>query len=731
MTLSRRVTPDGACILTFERRGWSRGPCERATLDDLEQHLAAVASARDLRGVILASAGDEVTLREDGAEDCAWPETIDRGQRISKLLAALTVPTVAAIRGPCTGGELELALACDWRVASLERATLFSFPQTQRGLIPAWGGCTRTPQLIGLPAALDAIVTGRGVRSREARALGLIDELTHSEYLHDVARTLIARGKRPAPAPRWRNTVPFSLLVAAHARWRLRRRTRGHCAAQLAAIHVCTAAAAAPVDDGFAREKAALLELLRSRETQNLLEVFREEDAAIGPSARPEVPAPAPVRRVAIAGANALAGGIAHAVSAGGTPVILQDGNPAALARALHEIESVYAKQVAEDYLTGAEAKAAMDRIFAAHTRVPLREVDLVIETAPEALTAKQQALREFEPRVAAGTTFASTASGLSVAAIAAGLPRPERVVGMHFFAPVHRSELVEIVRAPRTAPAAVATAREFVRSLGKRPLVVRDSPGFLVHRILLPCLLEAVWMFTEGTSVRTIDRVVEDFGFPVGPLRLADDMGLDTVHRLAKDLARRLPSAIPLSDTLERMLAQGWHGKSSGRGFYVHRGERARPASGLRTLQASQPRTRDEALQRDRLVLIMVNEAARTLDERVVDTPEDVDRGMIFGAGWPAFRGGPLRYADSRGIGDIIRRLEALTLDIAPHFAPCESLCAMAEAGRSFYTGRARSRPSLAGSTAASLANPTSTTSPAVAPTPSLPLYPDGILAD
>jgi 3-hydroxyacyl-CoA dehydrogenase/enoyl-CoA hydratase/3-hydroxybutyryl-CoA epimerase len=250
--------------------------------------------------------------------------------------------------------------------------------------------------------------------------------------------------------------------------------------------------------------------------------------------------------------------------------------------------------------------------------------------------------------------------------------------------------QLVEIVRGPRTSVAALDTALQFSKSIGKLPVIVKDSPGFLVNRILLPYMVEALWLFAEGVSAPAIDRLMLDFGMPMGPMRLADEVGLDVAQHVAKDLERRLPKGVPIGDTLEKMIAKGWLGKKSGRGFYVHakRGEQPAPDAELRFLQAEKPRASDEARRRDRLVLIMINEAARVLAEGVAETPEDVDFGMIMGTGWAPFRGGPLRYADTIGVAEVVHRLSELARSVAPHFAPCRRLCEMARDGVGFYPG-------------------------------------------
>jgi 3-hydroxyacyl-CoA dehydrogenase/enoyl-CoA hydratase/3-hydroxybutyryl-CoA epimerase len=282
---------------------------------------------------------------------------------------------------------------------------------------------------------------------------------------------------------------------------------------------------------------------------------------------------------------------------------------------------------------------------------------------------------------------LASNTSALSIDAIAASLQHPERVVGFHFFNPVHRMQLVEIVRGAKTDPATLNTAIRFAKQIGKLPVLVKDSPGFLVNRILLPYMVEAVRLFSEGYRIEKIDRVMLDFGMPMGPLRLSDEVGLDVAEHVAKELVSRLRHLAPLSDTLAKMIANGWLGRKSGKGFYEYGaggGEKVNPQLG--DLQATEPTTANEGDLRDRLVLSMVNEAARTLEEKVVDSPGDVDFGMIMGTGWAPFRGGPLRYADHLGIATVVSRLNNLRDRVAQEFAPCSLLADMANRGANFY---------------------------------------------
>ncbi len=720
MNITRTTSPEGTCVLTFDRPNSAANVFDRATLEELESLLAAIESDPAVRGVIIASAkpkifiaGADLNTFAQDADERALHDMVNFGHRIFTRLGRLKVPSVAAIHGVCLGGGLEIALACDWRVATSDKATKLGLPETQLGILPAWGGSTRLPKLIGLPAALDLILTGKQVVGAQALKLGVIDELTHPEYLIEAAHGLLKKGKRPAPATRWVNRPPFAQLVAAKTRRDVLAKTRGHYPAPLEAIKVCTAAAYKSFEEGLAAEKHSFLELVRTPECRNLLNVFFLQERAkkltvphfssgsaslpserevYPPSAAPEatraVPLPKKIRRVAVIGAGTMGAGIAQWISARGIPVRLKDVNPQALARGMHAIEKVYTDAAKRRVFTPAEAVAGMDRVMPLHTDVPLRDVDLVIEAALEKLEVKQQVFRELDARVGPQTVLATNTSALSIDAIASVLARPERLVGLHFFNPVHRMQLVEIVRGARTSPAALETALQFTKAIGNLPVIVNVRPGFLVNRILLPYMVEAVWLFTEGVPAATIDRLMLEFGMPMGPLRLADEVGLDVAQHVAKDLERRLPHGVPIDDTLEKMIRNGWLGRKSGRGFYVYDGQKESPppAADVRFLQAEKSRPHDAATMRDRLVLIMINEAARVLAEGVVAAPEDVDFGLIMGTGWAPFRGGPLRYADTLGAAEVVRRLDVLGREVAPHFTPCDHLREMAHSGRGFY---------------------------------------------
>lgn len=698
MNLALAFGADGVAVLTLDRPNSSANVFDVATLHELDGHLATLEGRADVTGLVIVTAKPKIFIAGAdlnsfaGATPERLGEIVDLGHRVFTRLERLRIPSAAAIHGVCLGGGCELALACDWRAASLDPATKIGLPETQLGILPAWGGSVRLPRLIGLPAALGIILPGKQVAAVPALKQGLVDDTAHPEYLEAAARRLLARGKRPAPRPRgWMNSALLRPLVVRQARRGVLAKTRGHYPAPLKALEVCVGALGRPLAAGLALERAAFVELVRTPACRSLMSIFFLQERAKKLKAGAADGAGREVARVAVVGAGVMGAGIAQWTAARGWPVLLQDIGPEPLAKGLAAAAKIFHDATKRRVFTAADAAAGYHRITPVSTPVPLDRVDLVIEAAVEKLELKRKIFQDLERRAGPGTVLATNTSALSIDAIADGLADPGRVVGIHFFNPVHRMQLVELVRGARTSPAALDTALRFVKALGKLPVLVKDSPGFLVNRILLPYMVESVRLFHEGCAVERLDRLMLAFGMPMGPLRLTDEVGLDVAQHVATDLQNRLAKPVPINDTLERLIAKGWLGKKSGRGFYqfgAKKGARETVNPDVAFAQtAGLGAQQDDATLRDRMVLVMVNEAARCLEEGVVGAPEDVDFGMIFGTGWAPFRGGPLRHADAVGVADVVRRLEALAREVAPHFAPCDRLLAMARTRETFYS--------------------------------------------
>ncbi|HEY6841657.1 MAG TPA: 3-hydroxyacyl-CoA dehydrogenase NAD-binding domain-containing protein [Chthoniobacterales bacterium] len=707
--IQREVTDTGIAILTFDRPDSTANIFDHPTLDELNQHVDFLESEKSLKGLIIRSAKSKIFIagadlntftREVNAERLAM--VIERGQKTFDRIARLPYPTVAAIHGVAVGGGFEITLACDYRIASSDVATKVGLPETNLGILPAWGGSTRLPKLIGLPNALEAIMNGRTYPAEQALKLGMVDAIVHREQLIAFATKNIQQsgGKKRSHKIHISNRPPLSKLVKSQAEKKALTRTRGHYPAPLKALEVACASLNISHEESLANEKNRFIELALTETAQNLIGIFFLQERAKKLKLPPELePGPATpgkaINKTMVVGAGLMGAGIAQWLSSRGLRVILKDVGPALLGKGMQAIAKIYATGVKRHLFSETDARNAFDRILPIYEEMPLREIDLVIEAAIEKLDVKQQIFAELESKLPANLALATNTSALSIDAIAASLQPPERVVGIHFFNPVHRMQLVEIVRGPKTDGATLNTALRFAKQIGKLPVLVKDSPGFLVNRILLPYMVEAVRLFAEGFRIENIDRTMLDFGMPMGPLRLTDEVGLDVAEHVAKELESRVRHLAPLNDTLAKMMEKGWFGRKSGKGFYEYgSGSDEKINSLFGDLQPTEPVSVNQGDVRDRLVLLMVNEAARTIEEKVVDAPEDVDFGMIIGTGWAPFRGGPLRFADHLGISTVVSRLNNLRDRVAPYFEPCRLLADMANRGASFYPEK-RNAPS------------------------------------
>ena len=633
-------------VLTFDREGSSANIFDRPALVELNEKLDALTAHPELTGLIIRSAKPSIfiagadlkvlsSLQGDDLRDL-----IELGQSTFEKLARLPYVTVAAIHGACVGGGCELALACDWRVASDASVTKIGLPETNLGILPAWGGTTRLPRLIGLPAALPIILGGKVLAAGAAKAKGLVDAVVPRENLDAHALTFLARGKRRTKSFFHLHNPISVAIIGAKARAALHAKSRGLYPGPEAALDVALASCSGPVEEGFRREKEAILKLAARPETRQLLRLFFLQERA--KKHRVVAAEPRKIDQCAVIGAGVMGAGIAYWLSTRGHDVILRDLDDAALARGIKSIAKNYDESRSRRILTPTTAARGMDRIHPSAVPVPLDRCDLVIEAAVERLDIKQKVFADLSTRVRPDTILATNTSALPIHELAGVVSHPERLVGLHFFNPVHRMPLVEVVRTTTTSDETLATAVAFVRSLGKLPVVVRDSPGFLVNRILMPYLVEAAKIFERGGDPKVIDDAMLDFGMPMGPLRLLDEVGLDVSAHVARTLADAFPDRMGVPDLLRRLIDQGQLGRKSGAGFYIYdRNEISPNPAALALRTGNQPTPADVATQ---LAHSMSEEARLCLNERIAETADDIDLAMVLGTGYAPFRGGPLQ---------------------------------------------------------------------------------------
>jgi 3-hydroxyacyl-CoA dehydrogenase/enoyl-CoA hydratase/3-hydroxybutyryl-CoA epimerase len=706
---SLKIDPDGLGWLTLddpERSVNILAEPVMVRLAELTREAAASAEAGKLRALVVCSdkesfiAGADVSAIAEVEDPATGEEAARMGQRVFSELGGLPVPTVAAIHGICLGGGTELALACDYRLASDHPKTEIGLPEVMLGILPAWGGTTRLPRLVGIQAALDMMLTGKRVSASRARRIGLVSEVFPApifrEKAGEFARSLL-EGKRPgARKPGLRNrlldgTRPGRALVLKMARKQVLSRTGGHYPAPLKILEVVRTGLSRSVDEQLEIEARAAGVLIVSAVSKNLIHVFNLREAARKGSGVTSDAAPAPVRRLGVLGAGVMGGGIAQSAAYRGVSVRLKDIDHAAIQSGLHHAQELFDKAVQRRKLRRREAAEHMALISGGLDYAGFRGLDLVVEAIVEKLDIKKIVLRETEERVGRDCVIASNTSSLSIDAMAEALARPENFGGLHFFNPVHRMPLVEVVRGAATSDRTVSTLYAFALALGKVPVVTRDGPGFLVNRILAPYMNEAGHLLTEGASVEAIDEAALDFGMPMGPLRLTDEVGIDVGRHAGTAMSEALGDRLSPSPALVRVAETGRLGRKGGLGFYRYeKGKAAGVDPGIYTaLEGAVPTQRvafkRQAIRR-RLVLVMVNEAARLLDEGIVTRASDVDLAMIMGTGFPPFRGGLLRFADVTHPRVICSRLEELQGEYGDRFEPAPLVRELAQSDTSFY---------------------------------------------
>jgi len=655
----------------------------------LDVALDAVVSDRP-RAVVITSAKDQIFIAgADLKVLSALPDVITaiefsrRGQRLFQRIADLPVPVVCAIHGACAGGGFELALACHWRIASDASVTQIGLPEISIGTIPGWGGCVRLPRLVGVKAALDHIVKAQLISAEAARLIGMIHEVVPVAELKARARVaalkLATEGPPVSPA-----SPAFPTEEVDAIRARVQARFGSHQPAPLAAIDAIVEGAERSLVDALDVEARSFGQVTAGETCKNLIHVFFLRDAAkkrtlagwfgrpsIGESGTTEHVTPeaagAPlIKRVGVIGAGVMGSGIAHWLASRGFEVALRDVQPEMLGRGLEVVRRLLDEAVERGKMSAGEANSALHRITTTTGWEGFDACDLVMEAIVENAATKEALFRELEAIVRPDTVLASNTSALPIEEIAGQIARPQRTIGIHFFNPVSRMLLVELIISPKTSVETAERALALIKALGKTPVICRSSPGFLVTRVLFFYLNAAVRLWEEGMSTATIDAGLRDFGWPMGPMRLIDEVGVDVTDFIFGELAHYFPDRFVRSSACGRLLAGGLQGRKNGvgRGFYryekkneVLNDDETRPLwrdeNTLRSQETADAAdvTSKEDVSRN-LMRVMVEEAQRCLDEGVVKTPEDVDFAFLSGAGFPASRGGLMRWAQQASAG-------------------------------------------------------------------------------
>ncbi|QUG74922.1 fatty acid oxidation complex subunit alpha FadJ [Erwinia sp. E602] len=646
-----------------------------------------------------------------------------QGQQVMAEIAALPVPVVAAIHGACLGGGLELALACHHRVCTLEDTTRLGLPEVQLGLLPGSGGTQRLPRLIGASTALDLMLSGRTLRGAAARKCGLVDDAVPHAILLETAVALALQGAhtgkaRPQPQPqpqtgeappqsqsqlrrqskprprplreRLLATPPGRAVLFTLVQRRARAKSHGHYPAVDSIIAVVRCGLEQGSATGYAAEARAFGELAMTPQSAALRGLFFASTALkkeSGAGAEPR-----PLRSIGVLGGGLMGGGIACVTAIrAGLPVRIKDLQPAGVARALKTSWEVLGKQVQRRRLSPVQRQQQMALLSGGTDWQGFSQRDVVIEAVFENLALKQQMVAEVEAHCAETTIFASNTSSLPIADIARQAQRPENVIGLHYFSPPEKMPLVEVIPHAGSAETTLATVVALAKKQGKTPIVVADRAGFYVNRILAPYMLEALHCLLEGEPIDAVDAALVQFGFPVGPFQLLDEVGIDIASHMMPVLQQAWGDRFALPAAMAALQKDDRKGRKNGRGFYLYgqrwpRGRRPDPA--IYRLLAVTPKSCLSAQDlAERCVMMLLNEAVRTLDEAVIRSARDGDIGAVFGIGFPPFLGGPFRYIDQLGAATVVSRLEQLADRYGPRFAPCERLKKMMEARESFLS--------------------------------------------
>lgn len=631
---------------------------------------------------------------------------LDEAHRIFNGLEDMKMPVIAAIHGACLGGGCELAIACDYRIATDDPSTKIGLPETKLGIIPGFGGCVRLPRIVGLQAALDIILNGKSVVAPKALKMGLVDQVVHPSILEaqaiKFAENLISSGKTQKRRKRFHanglmgKLMESSLLkgkVLSEARKMVMKFTGGHYPAPLKAIEVIGKTyGLSDRDRALKIEMDGFCEVAVTDVSKHLINVFFlmesvKKKTGVAGDAKPH-----PVKRIGVLGAGTMGGGIAYVAADRGIEVRMKDLNNNALALGFSHARDLWSKQLKKRRINQFDFGRKMNLVTGGLDYAGFKQLDVVIEAIVEDMKIKQKVVGETAANCRPDCIIATNTSSLSVTEIAKGHPHPENFVGMHFFNPVDKMPLVEIIRGEKTSDEAVATIFELTKKMGKLPVVVRDGPGFIVNRLLIPYMIEAMWLLQDGMSIEKVDALYKkEFGMPMGPFALMDEVGLDVGYKVSKIFHETLGDRIMIPDVMGKLKESGRLGKKGKKGFYLY-DERGKSTGVDQSIYAelglSAPTNKlsdKEVIQRG--VFPMVNEAALALiEEHIVDTPDEVDLAMITGMGFPPFRGGLLRYADSVGTQTIADELEVYATKYGLRFKPSTPLRNMAKTNRTFY---------------------------------------------
>ncbi len=713
--LTLTIEKNGVANLSFDLPNEKVNKLSAPVLAELEKAVNVIDGNKAIRVLIITSAKKDIfiagadinEIKEIRDQKDAF-EKVSRGQNILTKIAQLKVPTIAVINGACLGGGLELALACQYRVAIAGAKTVLGLPEVSLGIIPGFGGTQRLPQLLGLKDSLSMILSGKSVDAKKAFKIGLVDDIIREEFLEEKlghfvteilksgARNIYLQKRNDARKKRFifESLICGRFIIFYLAKKDLFEKTKGQYPAPFYALEVVKRTYGRTYGArGFKAELEAFCELVVGEISKNLIEIFFTNEALKKDSGIESEVEVADIQNAALLGAGVMGGGIAWLFANSNIDIRIKDITQNAIALGYNQIVKVFNQLKKIRKINTEQANMKIANVSTGLDFVGFGKAEFVIEAVVENMAVKKRILAEAETYVSKDAIIASNTSSLSISEMGAALQNPERFAGMHFFNPVNRMPLVEVIRGAKTSDKTISTIVKLSKKLGKTPIVVKDVAGFLVNRILLPYMNEAAYLLQEGAEVKRVDQVMERFGMPMGPFVLADVVGIDVGVKVSHSLFEAYGERMRVADVLDEIYNNHKEllGKKSGKGFYIHPENQenreieailatVRKAKNLHSIYLH------DAEILDRCILTMVNEAAKCLEENVVKNARYLDMAMIMGAGFPAFRGGVLRYADSRGIAEIVKRLEELNKKHGVRFEISKLLVEMAKDGKKFY---------------------------------------------
>jgi 3-hydroxyacyl-CoA dehydrogenase/enoyl-CoA hydratase/3-hydroxybutyryl-CoA epimerase len=697
------VREDGVAILTMDVPGESMNTLKVEFAEQIESVLQQINANSSIKGVVVISgkdnsfvAGADISMLAacETAEDAT---TIAKGgQNMFQRIEDMPVTFVAAIHGPALGGGLELALACHYRVCSDDAKTQLGLPEVQLGLLPGSGGTQRLPKLISVQQAMKMMLTGASVRAKQAKKYGIVDDMVPQSILLDVA---IAMAKKPKPkrnGPKLdlmgkflENTSVGRNLMFKQARKQTASKTQGNYPSPELIIDCIETGLSKGFKKGLDVEAKHFGNLVMSPESAALRSLFfattdmKKETGVEGVK-------PASLKKVGVLGGGLMGGGIAFVTATkAGLPARIKDIRSEGIANAIKYSFDILNKKVKRGFMHKSDMQKQMALLTGSVDYAGFSDADVVIEAVFEDLTLKQNMVAEIEANCAEHTIFASNTSSIPITQIAAKAKRPEQVIGLHYFSPVDKMPLAEVIAHDKTSDQTISTTVELAKKQGKTPIVVKDGAGFYVNRILAPYMNEAAEVLLSGEPIEHIDKSLVKFGFPVGPVKLLDEVGIDVGTKIGPILQAQFGDRFASNPGFDKILADDRKGKKNQRGFYDYSGKKPGKEvdSSIYTLLGITPVSKmSHEKIAERCVLLMLNEAAMCLDEGVVRNARDGDIGAIFGIGFPPFLGGPFRYMHTLGIAHVVARLEHYQGLLGDKFTPADSLKKMLEEGRSFY---------------------------------------------